>query len=36
MFQIQSGDGLKYYEDMTVDKTMELVDTLKKSGAGVK
>ena len=36
MFQIQSGDGLKYYEDMTVDKTMELVDTLKKSGAEVK
>jgi NADH-quinone oxidoreductase subunit E len=36
MFQIQSGNGLKYYEDMTVDKTLELVDTLKKSGAEVK
>jgi NADH-quinone oxidoreductase subunit E len=36
MFQIQSRDGLKYYENMTVDKTMELIDTLKKSGAEVK
>jgi len=36
MFQIQSRDGLKYHEDMTVDKTMELIDTLKKSGAEVK
>jgi NADH:ubiquinone oxidoreductase subunit E len=36
MFQIQSGNGLKYYEDMTVDKTMELVDTLKKSSAEMK
>jgi len=36
MFQIQGRDGLKYYEDMTVDKTMELIDTLKKSGAEVK
>ena len=29
MFQVQSGDGLKYYEDMTVDKTMELIEALK-------
>jgi len=36
MLQIQSKDGLKYYEDMTADKTMELIDTLKKSGAEVK
>ena len=36
MFQIQSRDGLKYHEDMTVDKTMELIDTLKKSGGEVK
>ena len=36
MFQIQSGDGLEYHENMTVDKTMELVATLKKSSAGVK
>jgi NADH:ubiquinone oxidoreductase subunit E len=25
MFQIQSRDGLEYHEDMTVDKTMELI-----------
>jgi len=36
MFQVQSGEGLTYYEDMTVDKTMELVDTLKKSVGEVK
>ena len=36
MFQIQSQDGLKYYEDMTVDKTMELVDTLRKAGSEIK
>src|ERR1700690_2080553 len=35
MFQIQSGEGLKYYEDMTVDKTMELVETLRKAGREV-
>ncbi len=31
MFQIQSGDGLKYYEDMNVDKTMELIEALRKA-----
>ena len=31
MFQIQGPDGIKYHENMTVDKTMELVETLKKS-----
>ena len=36
MFQIQGPDGLEYHEDMTVDKTMELIETLKKSGAEVK
>jgi NADH-quinone oxidoreductase subunit E len=36
MFQIQSGDGLTYHENMTVDKTMELVETLRKSGKEVK
>ncbi len=36
MFQIQSRDGLQYHENMSVDKTMELVDTLKKSTEGVK
>jgi NADH-quinone oxidoreductase subunit E len=29
MFQVQSRDGLKYYEDMTVDKTMELIEALR-------
>lgn len=36
MFQLQSGDGLTYYEDMTVDKTMELVRALREAGAEVK
>ncbi len=30
MFQVQSRDGLEYHENMTVDKTMELVEALKK------
>ncbi len=36
MFQLQSGKGLEYHEDMTVDKTMELIETLRKSGQEVK
>jgi NADH-quinone oxidoreductase subunit E len=36
MFQIQSADGLEYHENMSVDKTMELVAALKKSAEGVK
>jgi NADH-quinone oxidoreductase subunit E len=36
MFQIQSGEGLEYHENMTVDKTMELVEALRKSGKEVK
>lgn len=32
MFQLQSGDGLEYHENMTVDKTMELIEALRKSG----
>ena len=36
MFQIQGPEGIEYHEDMTVDKTMELVEALKKSGAEVK
>jgi NADH-quinone oxidoreductase subunit E len=36
MFQIQSGEGLTYYENMTVDKTMELVAALRKSSKEVK
>ena len=35
MFQIQSRKGLEYHENMTVDKTMELVETLRKSGREV-
>jgi len=31
MFQTQGPDGIKYHENMTVDKTMELVAALKKS-----
>ena len=30
MFQIQSADGLEYHENMTVDRTMELVEALKQ------
>ena len=36
MFQIQSVDGLEYHENMTVDKTMELIAALKQSGTEVK
>jgi NADH-quinone oxidoreductase subunit E len=36
MFQLQSADGLEYHENMTVDKTMELIAALKKSGKEVK
>ena len=35
MFQIQSRSGLEYHENMTVDKTMELVETLRKAGREV-
>lgn len=31
MFQVQEGDKLTYYENMTVDKTLELVEALKKA-----
>ncbi|MGE5072025.1 MAG: complex I 24 kDa subunit family protein [Anaerolineae bacterium] len=31
MFQIQTGDGLEYHENMTVDRTMELIEALKKA-----
>ena len=31
MFQIQGPDGIEYHENMTVDKTMELIEMLKKS-----
>jgi len=32
MFQLQEGDTVTYYENMTVDKTMELVEALKGVG----
>ena len=31
MFQIQGPDDIKYYENMTVDKTTELIATLKNA-----
>jgi|SRR3989337_1696595 len=36
LFQLQSEDGIEYHEDMTLDKTMELIEALKKSGREVK
>ena len=30
MFQTQGPDGIKYHENMTVDRTMELIEVLKK------
>ncbi|MEW5938702.1 MAG: NAD(P)H-dependent oxidoreductase subunit E [Chloroflexota bacterium] len=33
MFQIQGPDGIEYHDNMTVDRTMELVEALKKSKA---
>jgi NADH-quinone oxidoreductase subunit E len=36
MFQIQSNEGLEYHENMSVDKTMELVEALKQVDKGVK
>lgn len=31
MFQIQTGKGLEYHEDMTLDRTIELIQALKKA-----
>jgi NADH-quinone oxidoreductase subunit E len=31
MFQTQGPEGIKYHESMTVDKTMELIEALKKT-----
>ena len=31
MFQTQGPDGIKYHENMTVDRTLELINVLKKS-----
>jgi NADH-quinone oxidoreductase subunit E len=36
MFQVQGPEGIAYHENMTVDKTMELVAALRKSGKEVK
>jgi NADH-quinone oxidoreductase subunit E len=33
MFQTQGPNGIEYHENMTVDKTMELIEALKKSVA---
>jgi NADH-quinone oxidoreductase subunit E len=30
MFQTQGPDGIKYHENMTVDRTMELIEALKE------
>jgi NADH:ubiquinone oxidoreductase subunit E len=34
MFQTQGPNGIKYHENMTVDKTMELIAALKSSDGG--
>jgi NADH-quinone oxidoreductase subunit E len=36
MFQLQSANGIEYHENMSVDKTLELVEALKKSAREVK
>lgn len=36
MFQTQGPDGIKYHENMNLDKTMELVSVLKRSSGGLK
>ena len=36
MFQLQSAEGITYHENMSVDKTMELVAALKKTEREVK
>jgi NADH-quinone oxidoreductase subunit E len=36
MFQVQGPDGIEYHENMTVDKTMELIGALKNAGKEVK
>jgi NADH-quinone oxidoreductase subunit E len=36
MFQVQGSEGIAYHENMTVDKTMELVEALRMSGKEVK
>jgi NADH-quinone oxidoreductase subunit E len=33
MFQTQTGDGLAYYENMTVEKAMQMIESWKKEAA---
>ena len=35
MFQTQGPDGIKYHENMTVDRTMELLSVLRRAGREV-
>ena len=35
MFQLQSPDSIEYHEDMTVDRTLELIQILKRAGREV-
>jgi NADH-quinone oxidoreductase subunit E len=35
MFQVQGENGIEYHEKMTVDKTLELIEALRKSGKEV-
>jgi len=36
MFQVQSDDQIDYHENMTVDRTMELIETLRRARRGVR
>jgi NADH-quinone oxidoreductase subunit E len=36
MFQVQSENGIEYHENMSIDRTMELIEALRKSGKEVK
>ena len=36
MFQTQGPEGIQYHENMTVEKTIELVDAFKQAGKAVK
>jgi len=35
MFQLQSSDDIEYHENMTVDRTLELIQTLRRAGREV-
>ncbi len=36
MFQVQSGKGIKYHEEMTVDATLELIEVLRQDAKEAK